>query len=41
MEWVDQVTEDCDWKTHFTPKEIIHSLANIIENNPDLILLKK
>jgi hypothetical protein len=37
MEWVDKVSEDNDWKTSFGPKEIVDSIANIIENNPQLI----
>jgi hypothetical protein len=37
MEWVDDVTEVCDWKTHFEPDEIVHSIARILERNPDLI----
>ena len=37
MEWVDRVSEDCDWKTSFEPEEIVHSIANILENNPQLI----
>jgi len=37
MEWVDKVSEDNDWKTLFGPEEIVHSIANIIENNPQLI----
>jgi hypothetical protein len=37
MKWVDEVTESCDWKTHFGPDEIVSSIAAIIENNPDLI----
>jgi hypothetical protein len=37
MQWVDQVTEDCDWKTSFGPEEIVHSIANILETNPQLI----
>ncbi len=37
MKWVDQVSEDCDWKTHFTPDEIVHAIARILENNPHLI----
>lgn len=37
MEWVNQVSEDCDWKTHFEPEEIVYAIANILENNPDLI----
>jgi hypothetical protein len=37
MQWVDQVTEDCDWKTSFGPEEIVHAIANILETNPQLI----
>jgi hypothetical protein len=37
MEWVDQVAEECDWKTHFEPEEIVHAVANILEINPQLI----
>ena len=37
MEWVNQVSEDCDWKTSFEPEEIVYAIANILENNPDLI----
>lgn len=38
MEWVDDVAEACDWKTHFTPDEIVHAIARILENNPQLII---
>ena len=37
MAWVDQVSEDCDWKTHFTPDEIVYKIADILEKNPQLI----
>ncbi len=37
MEWVDRVSEECDWKTSFGPEEIVHSIANILETNPQLI----
>jgi hypothetical protein len=37
MKWVDEVTEECDWKTSFGPEEIVHSIANILETNPHLI----
>jgi hypothetical protein len=37
MEWVDRVSEDIDWKTQFGPEEIVHSIANILEKNPELI----
>jgi len=33
MEWVDNVTEECDWKTSFGPKEIVGAIATILENN--------
>lgn len=28
---VDEITEECDWVTHLTPKEIINILLNIVE----------
>jgi hypothetical protein len=37
MQWVNQVAEDCEWKTHFEPQEIVYAIANILENNPNLI----
>lgn len=37
MNWVNDVAEECDWKTSFGPEEIVNSIANIIENNPQLI----
>jgi hypothetical protein len=37
MEWVNKVTEECDWKTSFDPEEIVHSIATILEQNPQLI----
>lgn len=37
MEWVEGVTEACDWKTHLEPEEIVHAIANILETNPQLI----
>ena len=37
MEWVDDVCEVCDWKTSFDPEEIVYSIANILETNPQLI----
>jgi hypothetical protein len=36
MEWVDQVTEECDWKTSFGPEEIVNAIAHILETNPHL-----
>ena len=31
MKWVDEVVEECDWKTHFTPKEIVYKICQIIQ----------
>ena len=32
MQWVDKVTEECDWKTHFGTKEIVNKICEIIED---------
>ena len=37
MQWVNQVADDCDWKTYFGPEEIVYAIADILENNPSLI----
>lgn len=37
MEWVDKVTEECDWVTTFGPSEIVGALVRILEENPHLI----
>jgi len=37
MEWVHKVADECDWKTHFGPEEIVHAIAHIVETNPQLI----
>lgn len=37
MDWVDEVSDNCDWKTSFGPEEIVHAIGAIIENYPDLI----
>ena len=36
MEWVNKVADECDWKTHFGPEEIVHSITHILETNPQL-----
>ena len=36
MEWVDKVTEECDWVTSFGPASIVVAIADILENNPHL-----
>ncbi len=37
MDKVSQISEICDWKTQFGPEEIVNLIAEIIENNPDLV----
>jgi hypothetical protein len=37
MEWVERVSEDLDYKFKFTTEEIVNAIANILENNPQLI----
>lgn len=37
LEKVDEICEICDWKTSFSPKEIIGLVAEIIENDPSII----
>lgn len=32
MQWVDKVTEDNDWKTQFTPREIVYKICEIVED---------
>lgn len=31
LKWVDEVCENIEWKTHFTPEEIIYKVVQIIE----------
>ncbi len=37
MDWVEEVADQCDWKTEFGPEEIVNAIASIIENNPSLL----
>lgn len=37
MDWVYKISEDMDWKTHFTPREIVNAIIDILENNPKFI----
>lgn len=30
MQWVDEVSEECDWKTHFTPEEIVEKVVSLV-----------
>ena len=41
MEWVNNVADELDWKTHFGPEEIVYAIADILEKNPDLIKQEK
>ena len=37
LKQVDDICEECDWKTSFRPKEIIAIIAKILESNSHLI----
>jgi hypothetical protein len=37
MDEVNHIIDECDWKTHFTPEEIIGIVSSVIEKNPELI----
>ena len=41
MEWVNEVTEECDWKSTFGPEEIVNAISEILQNNPNLIKTTK
>lgn len=32
MEWVDKVSDECEWKTSFNPKEIVYKICELIED---------
>ena len=36
LKWVDEVTEECDWKTHFTPEEIVSKVVDIVLDKLDM-----
>lgn len=38
INWANEVSEECDWKTTFGPQEIVYSIGLIIETNPDIII---
>ena len=37
MEWVHEVSEECDWITSFGPEEIVGAICDILEKNPTLV----
>jgi hypothetical protein len=37
MDKVNYIADEYDWVTHFTPKDIVYMITNIIEKNPDII----
>lgn len=41
MEKVDKIAEECDWKTHFTPEEVVGLISTILEENPQIINVDK
>jgi len=37
MKKVEEIAEECDWKTHFGPEEIVSLIAGLIEATPSLV----
>lgn len=37
MDHVDYICDECDWVTSFTPKDIVHMIATILESNTKII----
>ncbi len=37
MQWVDRVSEEHQWKTHFHPREIVNAICDILKQHPELI----
>jgi hypothetical protein len=33
----DKIAEDFDWVTHFTATDVVFIIAQILEENPDLV----
>lgn len=33
MQWVEEVTEECEWKSTFTAKELVFKVCSLIEEN--------
>ena len=40
MDHVAYICDECDWVSSFTPKDIIHMISNILEQNPKLLKKK-
>lgn len=38
MKRVSEISEECDWKTHFTPEEIVGLICDILDKNSNLII---
>jgi hypothetical protein len=36
MYQINEISEKCDWKSVFSPKEIVDIICNIVENHPEL-----
>ena len=38
MAEVNRIAENCDWKSTFDAKDCVNIMANILEENPSLLL---
>ena len=37
LQEMDEILEECDWKTHFSAQECVYLVSRILEANPELI----
>ena len=35
MDWVDRVSEECDWKSSFGPEEIVNQIISILKDGEE------
>jgi len=41
MQHVEEICDDCDWKTQFGPEEIVNIIAQLLEDNPHLVVVNR
>jgi len=37
LQAMDEILEECDWKTHFSAQECVYLVSRVLEQNPELI----
>lgn len=41
MQEVENIANECEWKTHFTAEECVNMVVSILEKNPSLVSYTK